>query len=220
MTDGAKLSLRKDIHVSHHLHHLTRRAVLSLVCAVSVAVAGTACRPGARRSRLGDEHLQPKYDAGGRLQALEYDRNDDGKVDTWGYMDGSRVVRVEVDENGDGTVDRWEYHREAGSSRPVPGPAGVDKTVERIERATKFDGKVSRWEFFTDGVLARVEEDTDADGKVDKWETYTDGALTLMALDTSGRGTPDRRLVYGADGSLDHVEADAAGSGAFDTLKP
>lgn len=65
-----------------------------------------------------------------------------------------------------------------------------------------------------------MEEDTDANGKVDKWETYADGALTLMALDTQGRGTPDRRLVYGADGSLDRIEADPTGSGTFQRLNP
>lgn len=163
------------------------------------------------------------YDAAGKLRKLEYDRNKDGKVDTWGYMDGSRVVRIEVDENGDGTVDRWEYHRAAGSgaaANPGSPTTGVDATVERIERATRLDGKVSRTEFFDKGLLATIEEDTDGDGRVDKWETYAGGSLSVMALDTAKRGTPDRRLVYRPDGSLDHIEADPAGSGIFTPLKP
>ncbi|MGC4082438.1 MAG: hypothetical protein QM736_10115 [Vicinamibacterales bacterium] len=127
----------------------------------------------------------PRYDENGKLQKIEYDRNKDGKVDTWGYMDGSRVVRVEVDDNGDGTVDRWEYHRapagdDTNGSRIA---AGVDTTLERIERATRFDGRVSRWEHFTDGVLTKVEEDTDGNGTVDKWDT------TRTAASPSWRST-------------------------------
>lgn len=164
--------------------------------------------------------IQSEYDPAGKLTRLAYDRNGDGKVETWGYMDGSRVVRVEVDEDGDGRVDLWEYHR-AGT--PAAGPSvegGVDKSVERIERATRRDGKISRWERFEDGLLMRVEEDTDANGAIDKWETYKDGSLVAMALDTSGRGTPDRRLIYRPDGSLDHLESDPTGSGAFKTITP
>ena len=111
---------------------------------------------------------------------------------------------------------------EPRTPRPRPGaaPETVDKTIERIERATKFDGKVSRWEYFTGGALSKIEEDTDGDGKVDKWETYADGSLSVMALDSQKRGTPDRRLVYRPDGSLDHIEADPTGSGTFTPLQP
>ncbi len=171
----------------------------------------------------GTDQLKPEYDASGKLQKLEYDRDKDGKVDTWGYMDGARVVRVEVDENGDGKVDRWEHHRagtEAGSAAPAATAAGVHTSVERIERATKFDGTVSRREFFESGALTNIEEDTDGNGKVDKWETYTDGSLAVMALDTAGRGTPDRRLVYRPDGTMDHIEADPNGTGTFTPLNP
>jgi hypothetical protein len=133
-------------------------------------------------------------------------------------MDGSRVVRVEVDEDGDGNVDRWEYHQSNSSIDQVP--TGPDRSIERVERATRFDGIVSRREYFKDGVIARVEEDTDGDGRVDKWETYKQGVLSTIELDSTGRGTPDRRLVYAADGSFDHIEADANGSGVFRTVSP
>ena len=83
-----------------------------------------------------------------------------------------------------------------------------DKTIERIERATRHDGIVSRWEYFENGSLARVEEDTDGDGKIDKWETYAGGTLSIMALDTLHRGAPTRRLIYRPDGTLDRIEED------------
>ena len=91
----------------------------------------------------------------------------------------------------------------------------MDVTLERIERSTRRDGTVSRREYFDRGVLTRVEEDTDGDGKIDKWETYSEGTLAVMALDTKGRGTPDRRLIYRPDGTLNRIEADPNGSGTF-----
>src|SRR5213593_4125039 len=139
-------------------------------CAALVVMAWgiSACRQP-RAQGTGDERVRPTFDKeSGRLTRLEADTNGDGKIDTWGYMDGMRVVRVEIDENGDGTVDRWEFHRQQGpdgrdGQNRRDGQGSVDKTIERIERATRFDGTVSRWEYFDNGLLVRVEEDTDGD---------------------------------------------------------
>jgi hypothetical protein len=60
----------------------------------------------------------------------------------------------------------------------------------------------------------RADEDSDEDGRPDKWETYDAGRLVSVAFDTMQRGTPDRRLIYGADGSA-RLEVDAAGDGHF-----
>ena len=198
-----------------------------MLAACVIAAAGSGCvqdpkdaPPDQRVETKGNARLKPEYDASGTLRKIEYDRNNDGKVDAWGYMDGSRVVRVETDENGDGQVDRWEFHRETPAvqaSSQTGDP--VDRTIERIELSTRFDGRVSRKEYFTDGVLTKVEEDTNGDGKMDKWETYRDGSLSQLELDTKGRGTPDRRLIYRPDGAFDHIETDPTGSGTFTRLK-
>jgi hypothetical protein len=205
-----------------------RLPLLSAVCAL-------ACRqtppPAAASAKA---NIRPTYDTStGTLKELQADSDGDGVVDTWGYMDGSRVVRVEVDENGDRIVDRWEYHKSQTGlpekARPLGqlprsvelrrgGVESPDKTIERIERATRRDGVVSRWEYFENGFLVRVEEDKNGDGKIDKWETYSDGSLATMAIDTVHRGKPDRRLIYRQDGTLDRIEIDPSGSGMFQLL--
>lgn len=180
---------------------------------VLVCLCVGAC--GQASGQSGDKRVQAEYDkATGKLTRLEYDGNSNGKPDTWAFMDGTRLIRLEADENEDGRMDRWEYY--AAAAQPTPG----QPVPERIERATRMDGRVSRREFFEAGKLARIEEDTDGDGRDDKWETYTAGVLTMMALDTVNRGKPDRRLIYKPDGSLDRVEVDPTGSGRFQPLKP
>ena len=178
-----------------------RTAAVKLLQISVFVLAATAC---GRPARTGADRIKASYDdTSGRLTKLAYDADGDGKAETWGYMDGVRVIRLEADENNDSQIDRWEYHRNVPNAK---SPANPLDTVERIERATRYDGKVSRWEFFDQGALIRVEEDTSGDGKVDKWETYANGSLVSMALDTTGRGQPDRRLLYKADGSFDRVE--------------
>ena len=169
--------------------------------------------------------MQPTYDpATGRLTRLAYDSNGNGKDDAWAYMDGARLVRLEADENEDGHIDRWEYYAAAegaGSGGAVSTAAGsARQSPERIDRSTRFDGRVSRREFFEGDEMVRVEEDTNGDGVLDKWETYVNGTLATMAIDTSGRGRPDRRFIYRPDGSLDRVEADSTGAGRFVAVKP
>ena len=160
-----------------------------------------------------DARIEPSYDKGtGKLTRLSYDSNNDGKHDTWAFMDGAKLTKLEADENQDGKIDRWEYY-------PATATAGSKLPPERIERATQFDGQITRREFFERGVMVRVEEDTDGNGKTDKWETYSAGTLASVSLDTQGRGTPDRRLVYAADGSLARIEADPTGSGQFQVVK-
>jgi uncharacterized membrane protein (UPF0127 family) len=95
----------------------------------------------------------------------------------------------------------------------------ADGTIARIEVSTKRDGKVTRTEYYQGGTMVRVEEDTDGDGKVDKWETYDGTRLATLAFDLTHSGRPERRLVYGADGSV-RAEVDRAGDGHFEPAEP
>jgi len=125
----------------------------------------------------------------GKLQLLKYDSNGNGTVDTWSYMDGVRILRIEIDADEDGKLDRWEHY-------------GADQKLEKVGLSPSGDGKATRTEWHEQDVLVRAEEDTDEDGRTDKWETYENGRLTAVAFDTLHRGTPDRRLIYGPDGSV------------------
>ena len=127
--------------IFNRIHFATSAFLLAGACVIGAAASACVQDPkGAPPDRpaldvKGTKPVKPEYDASGKLRKLEYDSNNDGKVDSWGYMDGTRVVRVEVDENGDGTVDRWEYHREPASGAAGPrrstGPGGPDGRTDR-----------------------------------------------------------------------------------------
>jgi hypothetical protein len=189
------------------------RSLLSSAGLALLACIATGCQDrGATTGAQG--RIEPAYDkTTGRLTRLSYDSDNNGKHDTWAFMDGAKLTRLEADENEDGRVDRWEYY-------PASDAAGnLKQPPERIERATRLDGQVSRREFFEGGAMVRVEEDTDGNGAIDKWETYAGGSLVSLALDTLGGGKPDRRFLYKADGSLERIEADPTGSGRFEAVK-
>jgi hypothetical protein len=157
---------------------------------------------------------------------LKYDSNGNGKVDTLSSMDGTRVVRIEIDKDEDGKTDRWEYYgadqsieriafsRENDGKQDAWSYPGPDGSIVRTEISTRRDGKVTRVEHNKGNVLVSAEEDTDGDGKMDKWETFEGDHLIAVAFDTMRRGSPDRRLVYGPNGSA-RLEVDATGNGQF-----
>jgi hypothetical protein len=189
--------------------HFTR----ILLAAGTVGLATAAC--GSRNEPAPEAATAtPVYNADtGRLEALVSDRDGDGKVDTRAFMNGTRVMRIEMDRDGDGRVDRWETY----------GPPAVDapaNIIELAEEAGAEEGRIVRREVYTAGVLTRVEEDTDHDGRMDKWETYQAARLVQVEMDLSGAGHPTRRLTYGADGTVQRVEADPDGDGIFAPLPP
>jgi hypothetical protein len=144
----------------------------------------------------------------------------------WSYMDGAKVVRIEIDRDGDGRVDRWEYYgvdqqlEKVGFSRENDGVQDAwsfgdgSGAITRIEVSTRRDGTIGRIEHFENGHIVRVEEDTDGLAGMDKWETYDGPRLASVAFDTARRGSPDRRLIYGVDGSA-VMEVDPEGDGTF-----
>ena len=195
---------------------------------MSLPLISAGCNGAAEEAR---KRISPEYDKSGKLTLLKYDSDGDGKVDTWSYMDGPRVVRIAIDKDQDGKLDRWEYYdasqklEKIGTSRAQDGKEdawsypGADGTIVRIDVSTKHDGKVNRVEHYEKDVLVAAEEDGDGDGKMDKWETYDGSRLASVAFDTTHRGTPDRRLIYAADGRV-RVEVDSKGTGQFVPASP
>jgi hypothetical protein len=137
----------------------------------------------------------------GRLVRLEYDSDRDGRADAVAYMDGPRVIRIEVDRDRDGHAERREYY-------------GANQHLERVELSTDIAGAAIRIERYENDILTAVEQDTSGDGRIDKWEFYDAGRLASVAFDTMKRGAPDRRLVYGPDGTA-RLELDTSGTGRF-----
>lgn len=181
-------------------------------CCAALACGGSAPPPPAE-----GPDVVPSYNPQtGRLERLTSDRNGDGRVDAWAYMDGRRVERFEVDRDADGVVDRTEHYETppmADTAAPLAGAV-----IVRAEESAGPDRPVTRREFYEAGVLQRVEEDTDGDGRVDKWEQHTNGVLSRMDLDLRKRGSADRRLIYTPRGDVERVEADADGDGVFEPV--
>jgi hypothetical protein len=184
------------------------------LAALLMAPAQVACgqQPAPATGRDG---VVPSYNAEtGKLERITFDRNQDGTVDAWLFMDGTRAVRAELDENHDGNVDRWEHYRAGGRPQAGAMPRGE---LERAEQSTRFDGVVSRWEIYERGRLSVVREDTTGDGRPDKWETWVDGTLSEVALDTRNLGKPDRKIVYSGEGDAPEMLVDS-GDGTFRPL--
>src|SRR5215471_9038751 len=110
---------------------MTGRCQISILV---VALMSTAClvaceRPQAARTGK----ITPEYDKQtGKLRLLKLDSNNNGKVDTWSYMDGARVVRIEIDKDEDGKIDRWEYYT-------------PDRKLEKVGFSRLNDGKEDAW---------------------------------------------------------------------------
>ena len=187
-------------------------------CSVVLGVlAACACdRPSAQPLEGGATPVYNKQT--GRLEQLLSDKNGDGKIDTRAHMDGVRLKMIEIDLNGDERPDRWEYYVPSKDAKQ-PSPAS-QTVIERVEEAAQPNGRITRREFYVEGVIERTEEDTDLDGRVDKWEVYQRGQLARVDLDLLGKGFATRRLVYRDSGTFDRIEEDPDGDGKFEVVHP
>lgn len=173
------------------------RMVVLTVGAIVLAAAIWRGLSGAGQARAVHATYDPKT---GKLTRIDYDADGDGRIETWAYMNGTVVLRIEIDKNEDGRLDRWEYYT-------------PDQKLQKVGISRADNGRPDEWMYEDHGRLVRVETDNDGDGRVDQWEQYEDGHVASVAFDTTGRGRPDRRLVYGPDGSLAGVDVDPTGSG-------
>ncbi len=209
-----------------------RRAVLAVLLVAGLGAALAGCR-NARQDQL-KATTQGKYDpVTGKLVELTYDKNHDGRVDTWVTMDGARPISARIDSDEDGKIDRWEDYdaqgrlTKAGESRArngkpdmwaYMGPDGKPERIEFLEvsNVTGREGVVRR-EFYRGGVEVRAEEDTDGDGVMDRWEQFDNGRLKTVEFDDNRKrdGVPVQRFTYDARGALVLIESDPDGRGGY-----
>jgi hypothetical protein len=198
----------------------TTSTVLSLIALVGIV----SCSPVPVRPAPNAE-----YDpASGRLRLLSHDADGDGRLDTFIHMDGTRLIRIEHDPDGDGAIDRWDFFTEARTVDKVGLSSANDGIMDwqafyapdgslmRVAISTKRNGTFDRVEVYQRDVLVRTEEDTNGDGRTDKWDTYRPlpnaglgelpYAITSTAVDESGSGQPERRFIYGPNGSIARIE--------------
>ena len=190
--------------------------VLTLTAALALAVGCTASPTPGNVSTSAVKATPVYNDKSGQLEQIVSDSNGDGKIDTRAFMEGRRLLRIEIDRNNDGSTDRFEFYGEAPPERVNPNSPAGRAEIERVEESNGPDvTRITRREFYDRGELARVEDDSNNDGRLDRWELYERGVLSRIDMDINGAGFPTRRLVYRRDGTIDRVEVDPAGSGAW-----
>ena len=199
------------------------RVVVAPALVVSSLVSGCG---GAPESSTSKGTYDPQT---GRLVQITYDRNNNGRIDTWTKMDGPRPISSELDTNEDGVIDRWEEYDQQGrltragwarTATPTPDAWLYTSADGKTSRIEYFDldntgaQVVTRREFFEGPVLVRVEEDKDGDDVLDQWETWENGAMKYAEFDEGKDGRPDRRFTY-AKGVLVLIESAPDASGAY-----
>lgn len=158
----------------------------------------------------------------GRLIQLTYDRNGNGRIDTWTKMDGTRPISSELDTNEDGVIDRWEEYDDqgrlsrAGWTRPAtaitPGAPVAPPTPGATPTPDAWlypsaDGTSSRIEFFdTDNTGAQV---------VTRREFYEGTVLVRVEEDKDGDDVVDQWETW-EGGVLKYVEFDDGNDGRPD----
>jgi hypothetical protein len=112
---------------------------------------------------------------------------------------------VEVrDINGDGIPDLWIYY-----DPQKPGE------ITRQEEASKGDGRVDTWSYFSRGLLVRREVDSKAQGRPDAVYHYANDRIAREERDETGVGHMTYRAIY-ENGRLAKVERETSGNGRTD----
>ena len=193
-----------------------RSAVVALT--FGMVVASTACaRARVTAAYDPDTHL---------VSRLDYDDQMTERIVARTYFSDGRAVRLEVDPDGNASIDRWEYYGADGSLERLGTSSRSDGREDtwvtqsgysiRVDISTRRDGFIDRREFHEQGALIRTEQDTNFDRLADEWQEFDNGKLRVLLVDTERRrGRPNRRLVYGLDGSLTSFELDPDGDGQF-----
>jgi hypothetical protein len=187
-------------------------------------LCSTACGPDA------DPTTKATYDPQtGILNQITYDKNKNGRVDTWVRMDGKRLISAVLDENEDGAIDRWEEYGDAGqlvragwiraaldaqsAATAVKAAPAVTSTANRVGVGTPppITQPPNAWAYMgPGGAVARVEyyDVNEAGASVLTLREYLEnGQLARTEEDTDGDGAMDAWQTHAA-GALVSAEFD------------
>ena len=117
-----------------------------------------------------------------QLEAVQLDVNADGRVEESVTVQNGALAGVGFSLAGDGVIDAWAYRDSNGQ-------------LSRIEVSTKRDGRIDRWEHYTNGLMVRVDLDTNGNGRPDRWQTYEGGILMDTFVDANEDGRADKSPV-------------------------
>ncbi len=132
----------------------------------------------------GDGRNDIKYEYnGGAIARMEFDRDDDGKVDARWIFDANGVEQeYDADEDFDG---RFEWRGRAGEGEVMRNMLDADG-----------DGRPERVEHLRHGVLVSI--DYHYGGRIVKRDFYKAGLLDAAEFDDDGDGMFERRVQYDA----------------------
>lgn len=120
----------------------------------------------------GSEALESRENVFLYTDAMEVDRNRDGRIDAWYVFRGPDLTRSRIDRNFDEKPDYWDFHR--------------DGLIVRSELDDDFDGEVDGWLSYQHGFLSTASFDTDHNGVPDSTTEHRHGIPTRTRLHPNG----------------------------------
>jgi hypothetical protein len=133
--------------------------------------------------------------------AMESDRNDDGRVDERATSSGGQEF-IETDRDFDGRMDAFTTFDRDGMPT-------------KFESDDDFDGKRESAMTFRHGEPERYTIDWDEDGAIDYRADYESGVLRTESYLDRTTGRPVKRVTYAAP-KADRVELDLDGDGQWE----
>lgn len=165
-----------------------------------------------------------------------FDRDYDGRMDSWTLYRGGLIAELRLDEDGDGAPDEWQHYGRSGlmTRREMDhNKDGEPDAVYIFEREnlvmeqhdSDYDGNPDRVVRYARRELARVEEDTDLDGRLDTWTDFGEHngreVIGRIERDSNKDGAADTFETYAqveGDTLLTMREEDRNGDGGIDVV--
>jgi hypothetical protein len=146
-----------------------------------------------------------------------------------GFYDGAgKLTRLLYDQNGDKKADVVMLFYPNGRPRQVEADTDFDGKIDRWQYYSEQgvaekegysragNGKPDTWQYFdVKGNLTRREIDEDGDGKIDRTENFVNGRVAAVGIDSDGDGKIERWQTW-VDGRVVSEELDIDGDGISD----